>query len=238
MDTIHQTHARWAKLVRSVYFWRARSLENDFRTGQLPTELTEALIRSVETSARHVAFTASEGLEGYVRSQLPEDVVALVQANYDFFEIPDDKVLRSALKFVGKFAAREFGHPVKVVNLRLWNLTQSSAADAAANAWHRDGLPPLIMKLMIYLTAPSVETGTTQVKRPDESVVTLEGPRGSFILFDNNGLLHRGIPPARPTKRTVLEITFMPALISDFSPVYAGVNAQFPAKASRLMPGL
>ena len=93
--------------------------------------------------------------------------------------------------FVGKFAARACGYPIRIVNVRCWNLTQSSAQDAAANAWHRDGMPESVLKIMVYLTAPSEEAGTTQVKLADDNLVTLAGPARAFMLFDNNlSLIH------------------------------------------------
>jgi hypothetical protein len=114
-----------------------------------------------------------------------------------------------------------------VVNLRAWK-TPAHAARVEANGWHRDApYPPMVVKIMIYLSEAGRETGTTEIVQADGARFMASGPCGTFLVFKNLALIHRGAPPARG-ERLILEVTAAPHLEDDPRPVCAGQNADFP----------
>jgi hypothetical protein len=119
------------------------------------------------------------------------------------------------------------GTPWRLVNLRSWR-TPSNAGAVESNGWHRDApYPPMVLKIMVYLSEASPETGTTEVVQPDGSRTIALGPAGTFMVFKNFELTHRGVPPMRG-ERLVLEVTVAPHTEDVQRPVHAGQNADFP----------
>jgi hypothetical protein len=95
------------------------------------------------------------------------------------------------------------------------------------NAWHRDGFPSSALKLMVYLTGANEEIGTTEVELEDGSRRVIRGPEGTWLLFQNGDLLHRGIAPTKG-ERVLLEVTLCPSLRQDSSLIFAGLNSAYP----------
>lgn len=86
------------------------------------------------------------------------------------------------------------GHPYRIANVRSWKLLPD-AKKFGPNAWHTDGFPYQVFKLLIYISAPSKKGGTTEIKLRTGEMVPLEGPPGTWVLFNSTRLTHRGIPP-------------------------------------------
>lgn len=118
--------------------------------------------------------------------------------------------------------------PWHVVNTRCWK-TRPGASEGGPNAWHTDGFPLAAPKLMIYVTGAGADIGTTEIKTLDGETIRVEGPPGTWVLFRNGDLLHRGVAP-RVGERIILELTLSPTLRFDPHPVFAGLNAQFPRR--------
>lgn len=227
--TVHRRYETWTSLVRRMFFWRSRPF-TALQLARMPDRITKDLFEQARTDAILVPFSVTDARESYYAGGLPDEVADAVRNNFSFFKLStvSNGALARAVKFVGKFAAEALGHPVRVVNVRMWSTAPSSGKEAGANSWHRDGFPQGALKIMVYLTPASRENGTTEVQLEDGKSIVLEGPAGTIMLFDNN-LLHRGVPPTseRPD-RIVMEVTVIPALFSRLSPVFAGLNAQFP----------
>jgi len=120
------------------------------------------------------------------------------------------------------------GYPVRVVNVRCWGI-KSNSPEMGPNAWHTDSFAHGINKILIYLTPASPEMGTTEVRLGDNSVISLDGPAGSWILFDPTKFFHRGISPSSSAgERIILEITIAPSFCENLQPIFAGLNASYP----------
>ncbi len=120
------------------------------------------------------------------------------------------------------------GSPWRVLDSRGWTLKQTSA-DSGPNAWHMDGLPLIIYKIMLYLTPIDEDYGTLQVKTPDGKEITLERESPTWVLFKPSELLHRGIPPQAPNAaRHTIEVKVIPGVTFDLAPFSAGQNARHP----------
>jgi hypothetical protein len=230
VSTVYRRYEVWTSVVRRIFFWRHRAFAA-VQIERLPESLTDELFAKARNNAVALSFSVTDAFENYQAGALPEAVAEAVRTNFSFFRISADPggPLARAVRQIGQFATASLGHPVKVVNVRMWSTPSSSGKEAGANTWHRDGFPDGVLKIMTYLTPPSREAGTTEIQLEDGNSLVLEGPAGTIMLFDNSKLLHRGVPPTgqRPD-RLIMEVTIIPALFSRFAPVFAGLNAQFP----------
>ena len=102
-----------------------------------------------------------------------------------------------------------------------------SAVGLGANAWHSDGFPPGIYKLLFYLDPADKNKGSTEIRLPDGSSKVVEGPAGTWLLFNSTDLNHRGLP-ATSDERVIINATVAPAFKENRCPIFAGLNANFP----------
>lgn len=86
---------------------------------------------------------------------------------------------------------------------------------------HTDGWPLSVRKIMIYPSGAGPEQGSTTIQLRDGKVVTAEGGKGVWVIFENSQLKHmaQAPKPAYPPRPTI-EITIMPAFRTD--PVIKG----------------
>lgn len=82
----------------------------------------------------------------------------------------------------------------------------SSDKQVGSEVFHIDGYNDNIFKILIYLTKPNLQSGTTQFIDLNGNINTVEGRPGTFLLFNNSLITHRGIRGNEGT-RTILEVT-------------------------------
>jgi hypothetical protein len=121
---------------------------------------------------------------------------------------------------------RCLGVPGRIVNIKSW-WTNSHASPTQMNAWHLDGFPEQICKLMIYPFGADAERGTTEFRYDDGSARLITGPPGVYAIFKNSSIMHRGIAPTSG-RRIVVELTIAPAPAMDLRIANGGANATFP----------
>jgi len=114
----------------------------------------------------------------------------------------------------------------RVVNSRYWSTIAVPTA-YGANNWHVDGFPNDILKLMIYPHETGGKWGTTELVLPTKENFSVSGPPGTWLLFKNSELLHRGVPPEQGGRK-IVEVTIVPAKRYGLTGRFAGHNAQFP----------
>ncbi|WP_437968720.1 hypothetical protein WMF04_05235 [Sorangium sp. So ce260] len=200
-----------------------------YHLGRLPSADVEAM-RAALARAPIVRVTASDYAPGYMHNAyLSAEGEEAVNRDNDYLGLGPEALAcaRPLLAALAEPVRACLGTPVRVVNLRSWR-TFAHAARAEANGWHRDGpYPPMVLKVMIYLSEAGPETGTTELVREDGARFLASGPPGTFLVFKNFELIHRGVPPSRG-ERLVLEVTMAPHTTDDLRPVCAGQNADFP----------
>ncbi|WP_438027242.1 hypothetical protein [Sorangium sp. So ce233] len=200
-----------------------------YHLGRLPAADVEAM-RAALTRAPIVRVTASDYAPGYMyNAHLSPEGEAAVNRDNEYLGLGPDALARARplLAALAEPLRACLGTPVRIVNLRSWR-TFAHAARAEANGWHRDGpYPPMVLKVMVYLSETGPETGTTEIVRDDGARFMASGPPGTFLVFKNFELIHRGVPPSRG-ERLVLEVTAAPHETDDLRPVCAGQNADFP----------
>ena len=115
----------------------------------------------------------------------------------------------------------------RVINVRAWQSKESSNGVFASNQLHTDGFHQSIKKILVYLSAPSKSTGTTELVLSNGDSFVLEGEAGTWLLFDNSRLLHKGIyNPAYI--RNVVELTIAPSTYKTQGVSVGGNNAWYP----------
>lgn len=224
---IHATWAAYGFLVRLV---SPRPSGMFAREGYVVGHLPEALVteaRCAVSRSRRIEMAPGDCLPGYRSSEKVYKVAKTLNAGHRYFrpEGKDLEVVTRVLAHLGPEVREALGSEWRVVNTRILE-TLPSAEIMGPNAWHGDGFPPELLKVMLYLTAPGPETGTTEFQRGDQTEI-IEGPPGTWVLFRNSTLIHRGVPPVRDT-RLAVEVTLMPAWKRRTVPVFAGLNATYP----------
>jgi hypothetical protein len=137
-------------------------------------------------------------------------------------------VLRDILDVLREPVAAALGSPWRLLQIKAWT-TEAGHIDVGPNEWHKDGQPPDLLKIMIYLTETGPDLGGLEVELPKGKVAALAGPPGTWVLFYNSVMRHRGVAPKKEgIKRVVIELTLVPWLTFDLEPRYLGQNARHP----------
>ena len=132
------------------------------------------------------------------------------------------------LKHLQGPVASVLGCKWRVLNCRAW--IASHGASGGPYEWHSDGMPEQMLKLMIYCNEMGGDYGGLEVDTGDGTTKEISGPAGTWVLFYNSVLMHRGIPPRKPgLKRVVMEITLAPWVRFVVIPRSLGVNGKHPA---------
>jgi hypothetical protein len=200
--------------------------KNEMATGVLPHEELEILKKCISESS-HIIIERDDYHQGFCFNSEVGKIESKFDKGFYFFNIKKSK--QHIQKVFAKLAPAIracLGHPFRIANVRSWELLPD-AKRFGPNAWHTDGFPYQIFKLLIYISAPGKERGTTEVKLRNGETVPVEGPSGTWILFNSTKLTHRGIPP-QIDSRTIIEVTIIPSFQEDPRPAFPGLNATHP----------
>jgi hypothetical protein len=198
-------------------------------TGTLPTDVLSELRQAID-QAPHRLIELDDHDEGYVFNPGLGPYEAVLNRDHVYLQLGSEQspALRWVIRSLRRPVKGALGTPWHVVNTRCWK-TPAGASESGPNAWHADGFPLASPKLMIYVTGAGPTLGTTEIKALDGEIITVEGPPGTWVLFRNGDLQHRGIGP-KTGERIIVELTLAPALRFDPWPVYAGLNAKYPQR--------
>ncbi len=197
------------------------------KQGTLSDAVIVPLLRSLEQRTLK-PISVADCLAGYIRHPDLSPYVRDLNVSHTFLPLGPEQLncVRILLSSLAEPVASSLGTPWRVVNVRCWK-THPKAIQMGPTAWHTDGFPQVVFKVMVYLSGAGWELGTTEIQLNDCSTIHVKGPPGCWILFKNSKLLHRGIAP-RQGERLILEITGVPSLRNDLRPIYAGLNALYP----------
>ncbi len=109
--------------------------------------------------------------------------------------------------------------------VRAWK-TAPGSEEFGPNAWHTDGLPLSVFKIMYYPLGADYEKGTIELQTP-HGVHAIEGNVGTWVLLKPSEVVHQAIAP-QVGERIAIEITIIPSLSLDLNPISAGQNARHP----------
>ena len=234
-STCNAVWEHYYKGLATVFGEQYRSSEiirKGFVTGCLDSDLTARLVRMVER-ADTIPFTSEHYKEDFAFSPSVKQYEDAINTDHRHLKLTPAMLwqLNEVTQTLAPTIRKSLGTPWRVLNVRIWN-TPASSADAERKgslAWHHDGMPKDMVKLLIYLTDLSPDTGSVEWKISENETTSLEGLAGSWLLFQNSVVIHRGVPPIKPGKqRTILELTISPSAINNQTVVHGGNNARHP----------
>ena len=148
----------------------------------------------------------------------------------DFFSptIPLLSALFNILEHIKYDVALQLGSPWRVLMTRFWE-TKSNTLKENMYGWHADGMPHQFFKIMLYFGKMSSEHGSLGIKFNGEDLVLKSNAPGSWVLFKNSSIFHRGIPPSdNKNVRLACEVTISRSFEYQILPTYSGNNAHWP----------
>ncbi len=99
----------------------------------------------------------------------------------------------------------------------------------APEVFHSDRWPLSVKKIMIYPSGAGLEIGTTELKLRNGERKIVDGPKGTWCVFENTTVFHRAYVPKRDgPSRPTIEIPLIPAFETDASVKSSGVHVGFP----------
>jgi hypothetical protein len=222
---------RWACLLKG--YWGKEKGELA-RVGLAQSALSLAVAKRFLQDLKKVRpqpIVAGDCDDAYVGNPGVRQIAPQMNANFGFLalqECPAETIM-AVLQELKKPVSECLGTPWRVVNVKSWR-TNPFASEFGMNGWHTDGFPFAALKIMVYVSGAGKTTGTTEIRLSDGSAKAIEGVEGTWILFKNSELLHRGTAPqVTGHVRTILEITIAPAWKHGLDLVFAGLQASFPA---------
>ena len=235
--SIHRSWAAYASAVRWISGARPSPefARDGYVVGTLPDEPVRACIEMIARS-QQIAMQADDSAPGFRRSEKVHKVAKALNAGHHYYR-PDAlalEPLRRLIEVLAKPVREALGCEWRIINTRIVE-TLPSAEAMGPNTWHGDGFPPAILKVMIYLSSPGRESGTTELQLPGGASKVIEGPPGTWLVFRNSEIIHRGIPPAS-APRLAIELTLTPSLRRNLTPIFAGLNATYPEHPWSLHP--
>ena len=201
------------------------------RTGYLqgvfPADHTDR-IAELLAQLKPAAWRGDDFTNGYVAGQEIHSYAESYNSSIQHLILDDglQKEIEQLLLPISDLVADCLGHPWRIVNF-LCRRTLPTASEVGPLAWHNDGWPRSLVKILIYFTPLGSDTGTTELQVSENAVHQIQGEAGTWCLFRNSGLVHRGIRP-KSQPRVSIEVTIGPSWSNQTFPEFAGLNAQYP----------
>lgn len=115
------------------------------------------------------------------------------------------------------------GHPFRIVSSHIWSLNPGSRR----YQWHLDCWPIALKKLFIYPSGADENLGSTAFRLKSGGEKILEGPPGTWMIFENSTVEHKGVESlTRP--RPTIAISIAPSFRTDIRLLDAGTNSGYP----------
>lgn len=189
----------------------------------LPADAVEVVDR-----AERIDFSSELTSPGYITHTWSPVVENDVRASSHFRAIsgPLAELLAACVQQLRGPVADLLGSSWRVLNTRAWTTPPSLAVRTGMYKLHGDAFPNAVFKTMIYFTPMDDEHGGLEVVRNGQCAA-LRGPAGSWVLFYNSSVMHRGLPGAG-ARRACAEITLCRAASFDLELHQPGINAHWP----------
>ena len=216
----------WTEFLSTVPFENRREefLRDQYWIDTLPLPLTMSLKDAIRAAPPIEDWSAPYTLPAL----LDEPTLAKVMQEHQIraLDQPTIDAYLPVIQWLKWRVAEVLGAPWSILNVRSWT-TKNGATEMGPNKWHRDGMPKEMFKLMIYLTQIGSNAGGIEFGINDEIIRQVHGPAGTWVLFYNSVLKHRGLAPtAEGVERVASEITLVASRQFDLVPVSLGRNAR------------
>lgn len=198
----------------------------DYCTGSISN--ADVLAREI-AAAERIAFSADQTSPGYITYQFNSEQIESFNAS-SHFRVIGPSLVASLQRMIDRElrepVANALGSPWRVLNLRTWS-TPPAARTEHMYGWHTDGFVEQIFKIMIYLTPMTKAFGILEIKKHGEPYLIENNKPGSWVLFKNSSIEHRGVPGTE-AERLSVEITLCRAAEFDLTIRQPGLNAHWP----------
>lgn len=176
-------------------------------------------------AAPRIAFSSDLTATGYATSNFKQRKAEAISSSSHFRQIigPLEFLLCDCVSQLWDPVAQLLGTPWRILNVRAWTTPPNADASVGMYAFHLDGMPEAIFKIMIYFTPMDAAHGSLEIS-PN---CVLLGPPNSWVLFYNSSVMHRGCPGTSRT-RACAEITLSRSKEFDLVLHQPGLNAQWP----------
>ena len=102
-----------------------------------------------------------------------------------------------------------------------------SGEDFGPNSFHRDGFQPGFLKMMVFPFGAGDNKGGVEWREASCLVKSLKGGAGTWLLFSNSSIEHRGVAP-KVGRRRVIEFTLCRTLLKNKTCIVGSPSDQFP----------
>ena len=225
------SRASWSAYSSAVHL-ASRQPDQDYiadgvKIGTVPSERAAELLQVIKSCPRR-PLTVEDYAPGYQHNTVIGKRLDDLNESFISYDLSGQPLtaIRRLCEEMDPVIRSCFGSPWKVVAAKAAR-THPYSREIGRNVWHSDHFPAGLHKILIYLTSPSLETGTTEVKLRSGAIKRVEGPPGTYLLFNPTELTHRGIPPVRD-ERISIDLTVVPSFFSGLDPVYPGQNGSYP----------
>ena len=234
LNTLWDTYYEALEEVYGDVYKSSEIQTNGFKTGCLPTKLSEPLLKEID-AAESDPWSADSYRDGFAHTPDAVQYEGAINKALDHLKIHPAllECLNKTTHELAPTVSEAIGTAWRVLNVRIWKTFPHKEGEdlLGSLAWHHDGMPDGMLKLLIYMSDISADTGTVEWKDADDNSSILTGPVGTWLLFQNSGVLHRGVPPKdKNALRKVVEITLTPSILNDQTVIIGGNNARHPWK--------
>lgn len=200
--------------------------QNGFKEGVIDEMLNSKII-DIFSKAKTIPFLREDCDPNYLASAHGTATEEGLNSNLTYFMLEDEQkdVLQGVLQALQQEIADCLGSCWKVATIRGW-MTPPMQNLWGTTAWHQDGMPPTVYKILYYPLGVDENRGSTLLQLPHGNHMVV-GPPGTWLLFKNSEITHRAFAP-KYGKRMMLEITITPSIEYDLRPLSAGLNARHP----------
>jgi predicted SAM-dependent methyltransferase len=197
-----------------------------FKKGIIEEVLNLKIIEAF-SSAKSIPYLLSDYDPNYLSSKLGIETQETLNKDHTYLmlETLQKDPLSIVLSSLKEPVSDCLGSAWRVVTIRAWK-SYPATSEFGPNSWHSDGMPTSVYKIMYYPFGVDYEHGTVELQTAG-GVHALEGPPGTWMLFKNSEIIHRGVRP-QVGERLAVEITIVPALEYDLRAISAGLNARHP----------
>lgn len=190
-----------------------------FDQGRLNAEDTESLFRLFQ-DCPVIPYSADDFRDGYSF----DPTGSLESYNtYRRMTAAFESKLSEVLCKIAPAAEEICGHYIRIVSSHIWSLN----AGPHRYQWHLDWWPVALKKLFIFPSGIDERRGSTAFRLKTGEEKVLQGPPGTWMIFENSGIEHKGfesLTEARPT----IAISFAPSFRTDLRLLDAGANSGYP----------
>ncbi len=197
-----------------------------FRQGTVDEALNLNFLNAFQ-HVKPIPFIHEDADPNYISTRVPVRTEEFLNKNHTYVMLEDLQLnaLQPILSAFKDPVTECIGAPWRVVNVRAWK-TSPGAKEAGPLSWHTDDMSYSVYKIMFYPLGANSDQGGLALRLPQEDLV-LEGQAGTWVLFKNSQVLHKGIGP-QTGERIAVEITLMGSLDYHLAPISAGQNARHP----------